>query len=87
MKTLIATVLTLGVIPLSAQANEEVNLEQAAKALTLQNVAKVQLELDSQIKRDIQVSIHAMRAPVLVKQPETLLAKTEVKKQQETEVE
>jgi len=87
MKTLIATVLTMGVISLSAQANEEVNLEQAAKALTLQNVAKVQLELDSQIKRDIQVSIYAMQAPVITEATTRLLAKTEVKKQQETEVE
>ena len=87
MKILIAAVLTLGLVSVSAVANEKISLEQAAEILTLQNADKVKHAVASQIKRDIQASIHAMRVPVVQKMPIALLAKTEPQYQPATEVE
>jgi hypothetical protein len=76
MKTLITAIFTVSLLAsLSVQAGEALAVENITAVMVKENAVEVNKKLSSQLYRDIQVSLWAMKVPseVEVKQ---LLAKT-----------
>ena len=76
MKTLITALFSISLLAsLSAQAGEELNVENITATMVKENAVQVNKTLASQLYRDIQVSLWAMKVPT-ESEVQHLLAKT-----------